>query len=87
MTVLVVGSVGLDTVETPTGRVEEALGGAATYFSLAASLYTTVRLVGVVGEDFPRTGSSCCASITSICKGLEVREGGPSGGLAAMVKT
>jgi len=54
MSVLVVGSVALDTVETPHGRVVEALGGSATYFSLAASLYTPVRLVAVVGEDFPK---------------------------------
>ena len=53
MTVLVVGSVALDTVETPFGRVDEALGGSASYFSYAASLFTTVQLVGVVGDDFP----------------------------------
>ena len=54
MSVLVVGSVALDTVETPFGKVENALGGAATYFSTAASLYTKVKLVGVVGLDFPQ---------------------------------
>ncbi len=53
MSILVVGSVALDTVETPFGRVENALGGAATYFSTAASLYTNVKLVAVVGDDFP----------------------------------
>ena len=53
MTVLAVGSVGLDTVETPFGRAEEVLGGAAAYFALAASPLTQVRLVGVVGSDFP----------------------------------
>ncbi|MBI2320701.1 MAG: sugar kinase, partial [Chloroflexi bacterium] len=53
MSILVVGSVALDTVETPFGRVEEALGGSAVYFSLAARLYAPVRLVAVVGEDFP----------------------------------
>ncbi|MDQ1257829.1 MAG: hypothetical protein QG656_2435 [Candidatus Hydrogenedentes bacterium] len=53
MSLCVVGSVALDTVETPWGRNEEGLGGAATYFSLAASHYTRVHLVGVVGEDFP----------------------------------
>jgi sugar/nucleoside kinase (ribokinase family) len=50
---LVVGSVALDSVETPFGRVEEVLGGSATYFSYAASFFTTVRLVATVGEDFP----------------------------------
>ena len=53
MTVLVVGSVALDTVETPFGRMEEILGGSASYFSYAASLLAPVRLVGVVGDDFP----------------------------------
>lgn len=53
MSLLVVGSVALDTVETPFGRAEEALGGSATYFSTAASFYTPVKLVAVVGEDFP----------------------------------
>jgi len=48
-----VGSVALDTIETPFGRREEILGGAASHFSLAASVFTPVRLVGVVGEDFP----------------------------------
>jgi sugar/nucleoside kinase (ribokinase family) len=75
MSVLVVGSVALDTVETPTGRVEEALGGAATYFSLAASLYTSVRLVAVVGHDFPRTGLELLRHHRIDTTGLEVREG------------
>ena len=51
---LVVGSVALDTVETPFGGVRDALGGSATYFAYAASFFTRVHLVGVVGEDFPR---------------------------------
>ena len=50
---LVVGSVALDSVETRTGRRDEVLGGAACYFSYAASFFTPVRLVGVVGNDFP----------------------------------
>lgn len=53
MSLTVVGSIALDTVETPWGLNEEGLGGAATYFSLAASNYTRVHLVGVIGEDFP----------------------------------
>lgn len=54
MSLVVVGSVALDTVETPKGRADDALGGAALYFSLAASFFTPVQMVGVVGEDFPR---------------------------------
>lgn len=53
MSLTVVGSIALDTVETPWGVNEEGLGGAATYFSLAAANYTRVHLVGVVGADFP----------------------------------
>jgi sugar/nucleoside kinase (ribokinase family) len=50
---VVVGSVALDTVQTPFGKVTEALGGSATYFSYAASFFTQVRVVGAVGADFP----------------------------------
>lgn len=53
MSLLVVGSVALDTVETPFGRAEDALGGSATFFSAAASLFGPVQLVGVVGDDYP----------------------------------
>jgi len=53
MGLLVVGSVAFDSVETPFGKVEEALGGSATFFSTSASYFTDVRLVAVVGEDFP----------------------------------
>lgn len=56
MSTLVVGSIALDTVETPFGRAENALGGTAVFFSLAASLFTDVRLVGVIGNDFPAHG-------------------------------
>lgn len=56
MALLVVGSVGLDRVETPHGSADEELGGSATYFSFAAAHFSPVRLVGVVGRDFP---SSC----------------------------
>jgi sugar/nucleoside kinase (ribokinase family) len=53
MSLLVVGTVALDTVKTPFGEAEEVLGGSATYFSVAASYFTDVYLVTVVGEDFP----------------------------------
>lgn len=52
MSITVVGSVAFDTVETPAGRRERCLAGAATYFSLAASFFTNVRIIAVVGEDF-----------------------------------
>lgn len=53
MAITVVGSVGLDTVETPFGSVTDALGGATSYFALAAARYTPVNIVAVVGDDFP----------------------------------
>src|SRR5581483_7564126 len=52
MSILVVGSVAFDNVLTPSGKKDNLLGGAATYFALAASYFTEVRVVGVVGEDF-----------------------------------
>ena len=53
MKLLVVGSVALDSIHTPFGEVTDALGGSAVYFSTAASLLTQVRVVGVVGSDYP----------------------------------
>ncbi|MCX8012030.1 MAG: PfkB family carbohydrate kinase, partial [Desulfobacterota bacterium] len=53
MSILVVGSLALDSVETPFGKVDNVLGGSAVYFSVAASFFTKVYLVGVVGKDFP----------------------------------
>ena len=52
MPLLVVGSVAFDALESPYGKVGRALGGAATYFAVAASFFTAVNLVGIVGEDF-----------------------------------
>src|ERR1700678_3271788 len=52
MAILVVGSVAFDSIETPHGKVDHCLGGAATHFSLAASYFTDVRVIAVVGEDF-----------------------------------
>jgi len=64
-TLLVTGSIGLDTVEAPSGKVENQAGGSATYFSLAGSILNPVRLVGAVGEDFPASTCSSCRLITS----------------------
>ena len=52
MSILVVGSVAYDTVETPSGRAERVLGGSASFFAVAASFFSPVNLVGVVGNDF-----------------------------------
>ncbi len=73
MSVLVVGSVALDTIETPFGSVKEAVGGSATYISAAASYFVNpVRLVGVVGGDFPREGMAFLEGRNVDLEGLEV---------------
>ena len=54
--ILAVGSIALDTIETPQGQRQEILGGSATFFAVAASLFAPVRLVGVVGSDYPDEG-------------------------------
>ncbi len=53
MSLLVTGSIGIDTVETPWGKAVDALGGSSVYFAYAASFFSPVRLVGVVGQDCP----------------------------------
>lgn len=75
MSITVVGSVGLDTIETPFGKKEKVLGGAAVYFSSAASLFEKVRLVGVVGTDFPSEHIELLKSKGIDIEGLEIREG------------
>ena len=62
MSILVVGSVALDSVETPFGHRDRVLGGSATYFSTSASFFTDVKLVAIVGEDFPEEHSQFLAS-------------------------
>ena len=75
MSLLVVGSVALDTVETPFGRAEDALGGSATFFAAAASSFCPVQLVGVVGDDFPTDSLSFLAEREVDLTGLETAEG------------
>jgi len=75
LSLLVVGTVALDSVKTPFGNVENALGGSATYFSTSASYFTDVRLVAVVGEDFPREHTQFLKSKNIDTRGLEVQKG------------
>jgi len=72
---LVVGSVALDTVKTPFGEVSEVLGGSATFFSTAASYFTSVDLIAVVGEDFPPQHLDFLKSRGIDVAGLERRPG------------
>ena len=75
MTVLVVGSVALDSVETPFGRADDVLGGSATYFAASASLLTPVQLVGVVGSDHPAEEVAPLAERGVDLAGLERADG------------
>ena len=52
--ILIIGTVAFDTIETPFGRVEKALGGSATYASFAASFFSRPALISVIGKDFPK---------------------------------
>ncbi|HEX9655734.1 MAG TPA: PfkB family carbohydrate kinase [Bacteroidota bacterium] len=76
MSVLVVGSLALDSIETPFGSKDNALGGSATYISAAASYFTNpIRLVGVVGGDFPKAGIEFLEGRKIDLEGLEVVKG------------
>jgi len=75
MAILVVGSIALDTIETPFGKREDILGGSATYFSYAASFFDKVCLVGVVGEDFPQEHIDLLKSRWINTEGLQVIKG------------
>lgn len=76
MSIVVVGSIAFDDVQTSNGAVENALGGSALYFSAAASLFCPVHLVGVVGEDFPQEEIAFLNARGVNTDGLEVVRGG-----------
>jgi len=75
MSLLVVGSVAFDSVKTPFGEADEVLGGSATYFSTAASYFTDVSLVAVVGEDFPEKHITFLKSRKIDTEGIERQKG------------
>jgi len=75
MGLLVVGSIGIDTVETPRARRENVLGGSAIYFAYAASFFTDVALVGVVGNDFPEEHWLMLKERGIDLSGMEVADG------------
>jgi sugar/nucleoside kinase (ribokinase family) len=75
MSLLVTGSIGIDTVETPFGKRDDVIGGSAIYFSYAASFFTPVRLVGVVGEDCPKSLLNVFENRDVDTGGLEMRKG------------
>jgi sugar/nucleoside kinase (ribokinase family) len=73
--ITVVGSVAFDTLETPAGRADDELGGAATHFAVAASFFAPVSLVAPVGDDFPAAARDYLLSRGIDCSGLETRPG------------
>lgn len=75
MSLVIVGSIGLDTIETPLGKVVDALGGSAVYGAMAASYFTTPHIVGVVGADFPSGHLDLLARHGIRMDGLEVKSG------------
>lgn len=75
MSLLVTGSIAIDTVKTPFGVSEDCLGGSAVYFSMAASLFSPVRVLGVIGSDCPFDLAEVFAGRDVDLTGLEVRQG------------
>lgn len=75
MSIVVVGSVGIDTIETPFGREEDVLGGSACYFSLAARNFTDVHMVSAVGDDFPPDYSEMLRSKGVDTEGIAISAG------------
>src|SRR5215471_3720456 len=75
MSVLAVGSIAFVTIETPSGKVQDVLGGSATYFALAASYFTEVRIVAVVGEDFSAEHESVLKKHNIDTRGIEHASG------------
>ncbi|MDR3197920.1 MAG: PfkB family carbohydrate kinase [Planctomycetaceae bacterium] len=76
MTLLAVGSIAFDTIETPVAKREEVLGGSAPYFAYAASFFGSVQLVGVVGDDFPEEHMEMFRKRGIDLSGLEIVSGG-----------
>lgn len=75
MSILVVGSVALDTISTPQTKVKEVLGGSATYFSISASFFSPVNLIAIVGKDFPSRYSRMFKKRGIGLGGLAIKEG------------
>ena len=76
MSLLVVGSIGIDTIETTFGNAENVVGGSAIYISLASSYFSPVRLVGVCGDDFPKDAIQLLKRKNVDLEGMEIVKGG-----------
>ncbi|MDP3791948.1 MAG: PfkB family carbohydrate kinase [Candidatus Omnitrophota bacterium] len=75
MSILVVGSVALDSIETPFGKKEEILGGSATFFSISASFFDKVNIIATVGEDFPKRHLQLLKNRNIGTEGIEISKG------------
>ncbi len=75
MSLIVTGSIGIDTIDAPTGKAENVLGGSAIYFAASSSFFGTVRLVAAVGDDFPKTMLKAFSHFKVDLAGLEHRQG------------
>src|SRR3990170_6466421 len=75
MSLVIVGSLAFDTIQTPWGRRERIVGGSGTYCSLAASFFTNPKVVGVVGKDFPAAVLKLFRARGVDTEGLEIRPG------------
>lgn len=77
MSIVVVGSIAFDTIKTPFGQREKSLGGAANYFAMAAQFFSTVQMVGIIGEDYPKAHLDILESKNVDLRGV-VKMAGPS---------
>ena len=76
MSILIVGTVAFDAIETPFGKTDKIVGGAATYIGLSSSFFTkNLNLVSVVGEDFPQSAIKMLQNKNVCTKGLQIKEG------------
>src|SRR4051794_3664696 len=73
--ILTVGSLAFDSIQTPAGKVDSVLGGSVNYFSIAASFYAPIEVVGVVGEDFPKSHLNWLAARKVDVSGIQVAQG------------
>jgi sugar/nucleoside kinase (ribokinase family) len=73
--ILAVGSLAFDSIRTPSGKVDRILGGSANYFSISASFFSTIKLVGIVGQDFPKAHLNALSNRGIDLDGLEIANG------------
>src|SRR5690348_5057770 len=75
LSILTVGSLAFDSIQTPAGKADSVLGGSVNYFSIAASFYAPVEVVGVVGEDFPKNHLDWLSTRKIDVSGVQVAPG------------